>query len=42
MLLLAQERPAEAVGIPEPLHADLCVVFGPDDEMAPKWPRFWP
>ncbi|GAA1427220.1 serine/threonine protein kinase PkaE [Streptomyces thermospinosisporus] len=33
MLLLAQGRAADAFGIMEPLHADLCVVFGPDDEL---------
>ncbi|MEU6106196.1 serine/threonine protein kinase, partial [Streptomyces flaveolus] len=33
MLLLAQQRAAEAFDILEPLHADLCVVFGPDDEL---------
>jgi tRNA A-37 threonylcarbamoyl transferase component Bud32 len=33
MLLLAQQRAAEAFDVLEPLHADLCVVFGPDDEL---------
>ncbi|WP_373408287.1 protein kinase [Streptomyces sp. 13-12-16] len=33
MLLLAQQRAAEAYDVLEPLHADLCVVFGPDDEL---------
>lgn len=33
MLLLAQGRAAEAFDVMEPLHADLCVVFGPDDEL---------
>ncbi|MEV5140880.1 protein kinase [Streptomyces syringium] len=33
MLLLAQGRACEARHILEPLHEDLCVVFGPDDEM---------
>nr|WP_307847365.1 protein kinase [Streptomyces sp. F63] len=34
MLLLAQGRAADAFAVLEPLHADLCVVFGPDDELA--------
>ncbi|WP_030912748.1 serine/threonine-protein kinase [Streptomyces sp. NRRL F-5126] len=34
MLLLAQGRTAEAYDVLEPLHADLCVVFGPDDELS--------
>jgi len=34
MLLLAQGRAADAFDVLEPLHADLCVVFGPDDELA--------
>jgi Flp pilus assembly protein TadD len=33
MLLLAQGRAAEARQILEPLHQDMCMVFGPDDEM---------
>lgn len=33
MLLLAQGRAAEAFDVMEPLHADLCMVFGPDDEL---------
>ncbi|WP_416071608.1 protein kinase domain-containing protein [Streptomyces sp. ID01-9D] len=33
MLLLAQQRAAEAYDVLEPLHTDLCVVFGPDDEL---------
>ncbi|MFI9824333.1 hypothetical protein ACIHFC_28325 [Streptomyces sp. NPDC052013] len=33
MLLLAQQRAAEAYDVLEPLHADLCVVLGPDDEL---------
>ncbi|MEV6804984.1 serine/threonine-protein kinase [Streptomyces sp. NPDC051132] len=33
MLLLAQQRAADAFAVLEPLHADLCVVFGPDDEL---------
>ncbi|WTP46505.1 protein kinase [Streptomyces sp. NBC_00190] len=33
MLLLAQGRAAEARQILDPLHEDLCVVYGPDDEM---------
>lgn len=33
MLLLAQGRTAEARQVLEPLHQDLCTVFGPDDEM---------
>jgi hypothetical protein len=33
MLLLAQGRTADALGVLEPLHADLCVVWGPDDEL---------
>lgn len=33
MLLLAQGRAAEADRILRPLHDDLCVVFGADDEM---------
>jgi hypothetical protein len=33
MLLLAQQRAAEAFDVLEPLHTDLCVVFGPDDEL---------
>jgi hypothetical protein len=32
MLLLAQGRAVEALEILEPLHADLCMVFGPEDE----------
>ncbi|MEV7900958.1 serine/threonine-protein kinase [Streptomyces anulatus] len=33
MLLLAQGRAAEARQVLEPLHQDMCMVFGPDDEM---------
>ncbi|AZM74401.1 serine/threonine protein kinase [Streptomyces sp. KPB2] len=33
MLLLAQQRAAEAFGVLEPLHQDLCVVFGPNHEL---------
>jgi hypothetical protein len=33
MLLLAQGRAAEAFDVLDPLHADLCVVWGPDDEL---------
>ncbi|MCQ4084356.1 protein kinase [Streptomyces sp. RB6PN25] len=33
MLLLAQGRTAEALSVLEPLHEDLCLVFGPDDEL---------
>ncbi|MDX3313017.1 serine/threonine-protein kinase [Streptomyces sp. ME08-AFT2] len=33
MLLLAQGRTADALGVLDPLHADLCVVWGPDDEL---------
>ncbi|MEV5756616.1 protein kinase [Streptomyces tendae] len=33
MLLLAQQRAAEAFEVLEPLHEDLCVVFGPHDEL---------
>ncbi|GAA3832813.1 protein kinase [Streptomyces phyllanthi] len=33
MLLLAQGLAAEALGVLEPLHQDLCLVFGPDDEL---------
>ncbi|KOV92150.1 hypothetical protein ADL04_31540 [Streptomyces sp. NRRL B-3648] len=33
MLLLAQGRTADAFAVPDPLHADLCPVFGPDDEL---------
>ncbi|MFF8277818.1 protein kinase [Streptomyces lateritius] len=33
MLLLAQQRAAEAYDVLEPLHTDLCVVLGPDDEL---------
>lgn len=33
MLLLAQGRTAEAHDVLEPLHADLCVVLGPSDEL---------
>ncbi|MFJ9735989.1 hypothetical protein ACIRUL_32355 [Streptomyces sp. NPDC101171] len=33
MLLLAQGRTAEAFDVLDPLHADLCLVFGPDDEL---------
>ncbi|WP_086770269.1 serine/threonine-protein kinase [Streptomyces bobili] len=33
MLLLAQGRAVDAYGILDPLHADLCMVFGPDDEL---------
>ncbi|MEV4916200.1 serine/threonine-protein kinase [Streptomyces tirandamycinicus] len=32
MLLLAQGRAADAFDVLDPLHADLCLVFGPDDE----------
>ncbi|MBT2525995.1 serine/threonine protein kinase [Streptomyces sp. ISL-99] len=34
MLLLAQGRAAEAREVLEPLHQDVCLVYGPDDEMA--------
>jgi tRNA A-37 threonylcarbamoyl transferase component Bud32 len=34
MLLLAQGRTAEARQVLEPLHGDLCMVFGPEDESA--------
>ncbi|MEU2280375.1 serine/threonine-protein kinase [Streptomyces sp. NPDC013178] len=33
MLLLAQGRTAEAFDVLDPLHADLCMVLGPDDEL---------
>ncbi|MET7681411.1 hypothetical protein [Streptomyces sp. NPDC005423] len=33
MLLLARGRAAEARQVLEPLHQDMCMVFGPDDEM---------
>ncbi|GGW48307.1 serine/threonine-protein kinase [Streptomyces caelestis] len=33
MLLLAQGRAADAFHVLEPLHVDLCLVFGPDDEL---------
>ncbi|MET8561814.1 protein kinase [Streptomyces flaveolus] len=33
MLLLAQGRTADAFAVLDPLHADLCLVFGPDDEL---------
>lgn len=33
MLLVAQGRAAEARQVLEPLHQDMCMVFGPDDEM---------
>ncbi|MFF0461893.1 serine/threonine-protein kinase [Streptomyces mexicanus] len=33
MLLLAQQRAAEAFDVLEPLYQDLCVVFGPDHEL---------
>ncbi|MER6348030.1 protein kinase domain-containing protein [Streptomyces sp. NPDC001595] len=33
MLLLAQGRAAEAFGVLDPLYADLCMVWGPDDEL---------
>ncbi|MER6354736.1 protein kinase [Streptomyces sp. NPDC001634] len=33
MLLLAQGRAADAFDVLEPLHEDLCMVFGPDDEL---------
>ncbi|MEV5986997.1 protein kinase [Streptomyces sp. NPDC052051] len=33
MLLLAQQRAPEALEVLSPLHADLCVVLGPDDEL---------
>ncbi|MFC8310224.1 hypothetical protein ACFUMJ_14300 [Streptomyces olivaceus] len=33
MLLFAQARPAEALHVLEPLHEDLCLVYGPTDEM---------
>lgn len=33
MLLLAQGRTAEAYDVLQPLHADLCVVLGPQDEL---------
>ncbi|WP_327315767.1 serine/threonine-protein kinase [Streptomyces sp. NBC_01235] len=33
MLLLAQGRAVEARQVLEPLHQDMCMVFGPDDEM---------
>ncbi|MEH0515548.1 MULTISPECIES: serine/threonine-protein kinase [unclassified Streptomyces] len=33
MLLLAQGRTTDALGVLDPLHADLCVVWGPDDEL---------
>ncbi|MCZ2525377.1 serine/threonine-protein kinase [Streptomyces sp. HB2AG] len=31
-LLLSENRPAEARQVLEPLHADMCLVYGPDDE----------
>lgn len=34
MLLLAQGRAAEARQILEPLHEDICMLFGPEDEMS--------
>ncbi|MET8331109.1 protein kinase [Streptomyces sp. NPDC005181] len=34
MLLLAQGRAAEARQILEPLHEDMCMLFGPKDEMS--------
>ncbi|WP_217166425.1 serine/threonine-protein kinase [Streptomyces sp. AC512_CC834] len=33
MLLLAQGRAAQAYAVLNPLHADLCLVFGPDNEL---------
>ncbi|MDT0397225.1 serine/threonine-protein kinase [Streptomyces sp. DSM 41636] len=33
MLLLAQQRAAEAYDVLEPLHTDLCMVLGPDHEL---------
>ncbi|MFF0108065.1 serine/threonine-protein kinase [Streptomyces hirsutus] len=33
MLLLAQGRAAEAFDVLDPLHADLCLVFGPDHDL---------
>ncbi|MFE0250953.1 protein kinase [Streptomyces sp. NPDC059010] len=33
MLLLAQGRTADAFDVLDPLHADLCMVWGPDDEL---------
>ncbi|MGW3263970.1 protein kinase domain-containing protein [Streptomyces sp. NPDC001056] len=33
MLLLAQGRASDAFAVLEPLHEDLCMVFGPDDEL---------
>ena len=33
VLLLAQGRAADAFDVLDPLHADLCLVFGPDDEL---------
>ncbi|MFE9465529.1 hypothetical protein ACFYNW_17975 [Streptomyces virginiae] len=33
MLLLAQNQAAEARQVLEPLHQDMSMVFGPDDEM---------
>jgi tetratricopeptide (TPR) repeat protein len=33
MLLLAQGRTAEVQQVLEPLHQDMCMVFGPEDEM---------
>ncbi|MFD7135666.1 protein kinase [Streptomyces sp. NPDC059894] len=33
MLLLAQGRAADAFAVLDPLHTDLCVVWGPDDEL---------
>ncbi|MFC5954881.1 protein kinase [Streptomyces pratens] len=33
MLLLAQGRTADAFGVLDPLHADLCLVFGPAHEL---------
>ncbi|MGI5253570.1 serine/threonine-protein kinase [Actinacidiphila glaucinigra] len=33
MLLLAQGRAAEARQVLEPLHQDMCMVFGPEDEL---------
>jgi hypothetical protein len=33
MLLLAQGRTADAYAVLDPLHTDLCMVLGPDDEL---------
>jgi hypothetical protein len=33
MLLLAQGRTEEARHLLEPLHDDLCLVYGPEDEL---------